>query len=83
LFGNGSVNEFVQIFVAEEREHFARFIFVWANVAADKFIRVFQKTFSQIHREKIGFARAKSELEFESKAQYRLNLRSTICLAGK
>jgi hypothetical protein len=41
---------------------------------ADKLVRVFQKAFSQIHREKIKFARRKSELDFESKAQLKRDL---------
>jgi hypothetical protein len=38
-------------------------------VSVNKFIRVFQKNFSRIHREKIWFARGKSELDFGPKAQ--------------
>jgi hypothetical protein len=44
---------------------------------------VFQKTFGQIHRKKIKFARGKSELDFEPKAQLKPNSSNTICLVGK
>ena len=43
FFGNGGVNEFVQIFVAEQREHRAGFGCVRADVAADKLIGMRQK----------------------------------------
>jgi hypothetical protein len=69
--------------VVEELEHLAGLVGVRPDVPADKLVRVFQKTFSQIHRRKIKFARRKSELDFEPKAQSGWNSRSTICLVGK
>jgi hypothetical protein len=52
--------------VAEEREHFAGFGGVRADVAADKLVGVGRKILCQRHSPKIKFAREKSELDLLS-----------------
>ena len=38
IFGNSSVNQFVQVFETDLSEHFAHVVGVWADVAADKWV---------------------------------------------
>lgn len=75
FFGDRRVNQPVEAFETDVREHFGGIAFAGADVAAGKFIKMVGRIFSQSHPWKLRFGGGKARMEFGRKPVFRRKCR--------